>query len=538
MLDPKVPPGKSQTMPVPSPYWGDKLYWYDPAITNHAAMDGKGRVWMSSRFRLPENQPAFCATHPSAALAPQKTSFRQVQYFDPRTRQFKQVNICFDTHHVQFAADKDETLYGNGVFSGAIGWINTRILDETGDEAAAQGWCRAWHDLNQDGKVDPAVDRQIAVSVIYSVIPHPSDGSVWGAAPGPMPGKIIRIDPKTCVGEAYEPPFDPAAGIVGYTPRGIDVDSNGVIWTALASSGHLASFDRRKCKGPLQGPAATSGQHCREGWTLYPVPGPRFRGVRGDVAVDFQYYNFVDRFNTFGLGENVPFANGTNSDSLLALQQDGTWLVLRVPYPLGFFSRGMDGRIDDPKAGGRAARSTRTTAPTPCGTWKAASARAARSSSSSCGPIRWRSNRPMRLIPSLVSRIAASMLLAASALAYVDLAGGWAQRFHEDLPERGAGPTSATTSDCRSTTRRACGPTRGTPASGRCRSGSVSRTRRLRAAGPGEHAHREHRRSRVAGRHCLAHDDDVDAAAPHHPHGRPPASVRVRAAHLAGLLDR
>ena len=49
VLDPKVPPGKAQSMPVPSPYWGDKLYWFDPAITNHAAMDGKGRVWMSSR---------------------------------------------------------------------------------------------------------------------------------------------------------------------------------------------------------------------------------------------------------------------------------------------------------------------------------------------------------------------------------------------------------------------------------------------------------------------------------------------------------
>ena len=151
-------------------------------------------------------------------------------------------------------------------------------LDATGDEAAAQGWCRGYHDINQDGKIDPAVDRPIAVSVIYSVIPHPTDGSVWGAAPGPMPGKILRIDPKTCVGEAYEPPFDPAAGVVGYTPRGIDVDSNGVIWTALASSGHLASFDRRKCKAPLQGPTSTDGQHCREGWTLYPVPGPRFKG--------------------------------------------------------------------------------------------------------------------------------------------------------------------------------------------------------------------------------------------------------------------
>ena len=26
-------------------------------------------------------------------------------------------------------------------------------------------------------------------------------------------------------------------------------------------------------------------------------------------------------------------------------------MVLRVPYPLGFFTRGLDGRIDDPEAG-------------------------------------------------------------------------------------------------------------------------------------------------------------------------------------------
>ena len=349
VLDPKTPPGKAQSMPVPSPYWGTKLYWFDPAISNHAAMDGKGRVWMSARFRVPENQPSFCKDHPSAALAPMATSFRQIQYFDPVTRQFKQVDICFDVHHVQFAADADETIYGNGPFSGAIGWVNTRKLEATGDAGAAQGWCRPWFDVNGDGKIERGVDREIKVGLFYSVIPHP-DGSVWGAVPGPVPGKIVRIEPGSCVSEAYEPPFDPANGVVGYTPRGIDVDSNGVIWTALAGSGHLASFDRRKCK-ILSGPAAMDGQHCREGWTLHPVPGPRFKGVRGDVAADFQYYNFVDRFNTLGLGANLPLANGTSSDSLLALQPDGSWVVLRVPYPLGFFSRGMDGRIDDPNGG-------------------------------------------------------------------------------------------------------------------------------------------------------------------------------------------
>ena len=350
VLDPKTPTGKPQSMPFPSPYWGDTLYWTGSAATNHAAMDSKGRVWMSSRFRVPEDQPPFCANHPSAALAPQPRNFRQIQYYDPNGRRFHQVNTCFDSHHVQFAADKDETLYANGPFSGAIGWVKTRLLDETGNESAAQGWCKPYFDLNRDGKIDAKNDREVG-GTFYSVIPHPTDGSVWGAMPAPMPGRIVRINPATCVSEVYEPPFNPnGSGLIGYTPRGIDVDSNGVIWTALAGSGHLASFDRRKCK-VLNGPEATTGRHCPEGWTLHPVPGPRFANVRGNIAVDFQYYNFVDRFNTLGLGENMPLANGTNSDSLLVLQRDGTWLTLRVPYPMGFFSRGMDGRIDDPSAG-------------------------------------------------------------------------------------------------------------------------------------------------------------------------------------------
>jgi hypothetical protein len=350
VLDPETPPGKAQTMPVPSAYWGDRLYWYDPAIPNHAAMDSQGRVWMSARFRKPENQPAFCRAHPSTLLSPQETGFRQLQYFDPRTQSFHQVDICFDVHHVQFAGDRDETIYGNGPFGGVIGWVKTRVLAETGDLAKAQGWCQGFFDVNRDGRVDPLVDRPIPMAGIYSVIPNNADASVWGAVLNPMPGRIVRIDPNTCVGEAYEPPFNnPQSAVTGYTPRGIDIDDNGVIWTALAGSGHLASFDRRKCR-VLNGPEAVSGQHCPEGWTLYRAPGPSFRNAPEQIATDFQYYNFVDRFDTMGLGRNVPIATGTTSDSLLALV-NGRWVVLRVPYPMGFFARGLDGRIDDPNGG-------------------------------------------------------------------------------------------------------------------------------------------------------------------------------------------
>ena len=41
---------------------------------------------------------------------------------------------------------------------------------------------------------------------------------------------------------------------------------------------------------------------------------------------------------------------GSGSDSLLPFV-NGRFVVLRVPYPMGYHSRGGDGRIDDPKAG-------------------------------------------------------------------------------------------------------------------------------------------------------------------------------------------
>jgi hypothetical protein len=46
----------------------------------------------------------------------------------------------------------------------------------------------------------------------------------------------------------------------------------------------------------------------------------------------------------------VPIATGNQSDSLHALVGDQI-VELRVPYPMGFFAKGIDGRIDDPRAG-------------------------------------------------------------------------------------------------------------------------------------------------------------------------------------------
>ena len=84
--------------------------------------------------------------------------------------------------------------------------------------------------------------------------------------------------------------------------------TDGVLWTVLAS-GHMASFDRRLCKGPLNGPIAATGKACPEGWKLYTIPGPQFKGVamKGGSA-ESPYYDWVDQFDTLGLGKNVPIA--------------------------------------------------------------------------------------------------------------------------------------------------------------------------------------------------------------------------------------
>src|SRR5690349_19294713 len=133
----------------------------------------------------------------------------------------------------------------------------------------------------------------------------------------------------------------------GYGIRGGDIDSKGVVWVSMGS-GHIGSFDRSKCKGPLNGPTAT-GNHCPEGWAFYKYPGPGFAGI-GDNSAESSYYSWVDQHNTSGLGNDTPISTANLQDGLTALK-DGKMILMRVPYPMGFFAKGLDGRIDDTNAG-------------------------------------------------------------------------------------------------------------------------------------------------------------------------------------------
>jgi len=381
--DPNAVPSRfPQEQLEPSYYWGDQLLWgrggpdgqENSSDPHNPMMDQKGRVWMTSTVRARPN-PDWCkegSDNQYAKYWPINMSGRQASFYDPESEEFVLVDTCYGTHHLQFAEDANDTLWFSGD-SSAVGWIDTKTYDETGDERYSQGWCptvidtngdgeitKPWNEPNRRGEVeiDPSRDTRI-VGFGYGIIASPTDGSIWITRTGPFPGRLVRLDrgdnpPETCVAEVYEPPSienpNVDAGQTGFAPRGIDVDRNGIIWTALSGSSQMASFDRSKC-AVTNGPTAT-GQHCPEGWTVYDTPGPQMKNVETRGSADFHYYSWVDQYNTLGLGENIPIADGSTSDSLLALDPDsGEWTILRVPYPMAFYSRGLDGRIDDPNAG-------------------------------------------------------------------------------------------------------------------------------------------------------------------------------------------
>jgi hypothetical protein len=355
-------PRTSANMPQSSPYWGDEAVWTSRNNVHNPMLDGAGRVWLTSAVR-PSQNPDWCregSTHPSARLFPVNAAGRHLAVYDPKDGSLKHVSTCFSTHHLMFAEDANNTLWTSGGGQ-VVGWLNTKMYDETGDEQRSQGWTALILDTNGNGRrddyvepnapVDPTKDKRISAP-FYGVAPAP-DGSVWGSSLG-FPGSVLRLvpgpnPPATALAEIYEVPWkNPAAPNAGFSPRGMDVDRNGVVWTALAS-GHMASFDRRRCRGPLSGPNAT-GQHCPEGWSFYAEPLPQMRGVTSPGSAEASYYTWVDQFDVLGLGANTPINTGNGSEGLLALQ-NGQWVVLRVPYPLGFYTKWMDGRIDDPNAG-------------------------------------------------------------------------------------------------------------------------------------------------------------------------------------------
>lgn len=309
---------------------------YDnPANPHNPMMDEKGNVWMTSQIRREwaEDSPEWCKDDP---VIRDNAHHRQLAMFEPETEKMHLIDSCTGTHHLQF--DEDGVLWTSGD-SYAIGWFDPSKWDpeDPATVEAASGYSEVKVDSDGDGTADLPVP-----GFNYGIIPSP-DGTIWTASPG-APGHIQRYDPEMKTHEVYTPPA-PISG-----PRGIDVDSDGVVWVPTGGSGHMASFDRRLCEQTWG-----VGDQCAEGWKSWEVPGPSAQTAPGAENVrkaDLHYYSWVDQHNTLGLGEDIVVANGTDSDSLIAFDPESEEFTrIRIPYPLNTYTRGLDGRIDDPDAG-------------------------------------------------------------------------------------------------------------------------------------------------------------------------------------------
>jgi mono/diheme cytochrome c family protein len=303
------------------------------ASPHNPMLDENGRVWMTQPTRPPgaENNPKWSAStiamdtnDPQAqAIASKALLSRshgmQLGYFDTNTNKFVGVDTSYNTHHLQF--DWQDRIWTDG---DVLGELDTKKLDLTNPESNEAGAEHAWMRVDMDSKkVIPTNGYATAVS--------PVDGNVWLSVPvvdGPQ-NKLYMLDPTTNKFKDYllPPP--------GRLSHGIDFSTDGTVWFS-AGSGHLGRLDPK------------TGQ-----FKYWDLPGPKFTGTGAETgSTEYPYFLWVDQFDTLGLGKNTVIVTGTTSDSMLIFDpKKETFTVFRMAYPMPFYTRGLDGRIDDAKAG-------------------------------------------------------------------------------------------------------------------------------------------------------------------------------------------
>ena len=110
-------------------------------------MTSKIRPNAGSRVvQRPDQQVRRRGSRCAAAAARRRSTIR-------RRKQFMLIDTCYATHHLQFDNDANETVYFNELTGPIVGWIDTKVYDETKDEQKAVGWCGQVVDTNGDGKI-------------------------------------------------------------------------------------------------------------------------------------------------------------------------------------------------------------------------------------------------------------------------------------------------------------------------------------------------------------------------------------------------
>ena len=315
-------------------YVGEDKEWM--ASPHNPMFDEKGRLWMTVQIRAGGHDyyPAWAKNtivtdNPADVdaaynLVSKNGNNMQLGYYDTKTNKFVTVDTAYNTHHLQL--DWQDRIWTDGGGS-AAGELDTKKLNLTNEqtiEATEAGAQKTFM------RIDPETKKMIP-GTGYGEAVSPVDGTVWYSSPvaGGPANKLYMVDPKTDKIKDY--PLPPP----GRFPHGIDFSSDGNVWVSLGS-GQLGRLNPK------------TGE-----WKFWDTPGLKFKGTGKETgSTDFPYYLWVDQFNVSGLGKDTVIETGTTSDAQFVFDpKKETFSVFHVPYPMPYYSRGMDARIDDAKAG-------------------------------------------------------------------------------------------------------------------------------------------------------------------------------------------
>jgi len=171
------------------------------------------------------------------------------------------------------------------------------------------------------------------------------DGSVWGIRPGNAGARLVRFvpgshPPETALAEVLRGAMEQPEGrrCKGFAPRGMDVDSKGVVWAPLsrrtlcqlrpAPSARLHSTARP----PRDNTAPKAGR------SIHSLV-PNYKGAVENGSADSAYYNFVDRFRHARVSARTCRLRPATCPRDCWCWWDGKFMTLRVPYPMGYYAK-------------------------------------------------------------------------------------------------------------------------------------------------------------------------------------------------------
>jgi hypothetical protein len=341
---------------------------------------------MTSKIRG-NTDPAWC-NDPSNKYAdwfPLRNSFRQASFYDPKTKQFTLIDTCFSTHHLQFDNDPDETVYFNELSGPIFGWIDTKVYDQTHDEQKSGRLVRTGAGYQRRRKDHPAVPgprrwvRAGDASILYSTdtgggAPTPGGGRAGGAQarsiPSWIPGQLQHVR------DSFPSPVDDSVwGVAERFPRLCWSGCSAATILRRAARPSSSRYRRRATIRAAWISTATawsgrSGRHQPSGQLRRSqVQGPEWPGksrwqpVQGrldalsDPRPQAEGHRYSGGFPLLQLGGPAECHRARREHAVrhrvelrladCAESADQKWTYFRVPYPLGFYSRGMDARIDD-----------------------------------------------------------------------------------------------------------------------------------------------------------------------------------------------